>query len=87
VGSDLLPKLGFLIAAAFLHKESLKNIFRQPMEFFDVTPIGRILGRFSKDVDVIDTLLPRVLDSMVFFSFQVFVHYLFWVLGVWFGPL
>jgi len=33
------------------------------MLFFDVTPTGRIVNRFSKDLDTIDTNIPRVLES------------------------
>ena len=42
-----------------LHSDVLNNCLRSPMLFFDTTPIGRILNRFSKDVDLIDTMIPR----------------------------
>jgi ABC-type multidrug transport system fused ATPase/permease subunit len=63
--------LGFLAAAALLHKLLLHNIFRLPGTFFDVTPKGRILARVSKDVDVVDSDLPRVLDNFIFVAFKV----------------
>lgn len=39
---------------------------RSPMSFFDTTPQGRILNRFSKEIDVIDNLIPFVVKQ--FFS-------------------
>ncbi|KAF9203578.1 hypothetical protein BGZ49_006268 [Haplosporangium sp. Z 27] len=44
-------------AAKVLHNKALKNIFRAPSSFFDTTPLGRIINRFSKDVDSCDNLL------------------------------
>ncbi|KAG0043171.1 hypothetical protein BGZ83_011761 [Gryganskiella cystojenkinii] len=44
-------------AAKVLHQRALKNIFRAPSSFFDTTPLGRIINRFSKDVDACDNLL------------------------------
>ena len=37
-----------LKASITLHDGMLKNILRSPMSFFDTTPLGRILNRFSK---------------------------------------
>ena len=34
-----------------VHELVLKSIMNSPMSFFDVTPSGRILNRFSKDMD------------------------------------
>jgi ATP-binding cassette, subfamily C (CFTR/MRP), member 1 len=69
--SDLLPKLGFLKAAKAIHEIFLAHIMRLPMTFFFTNLTGRLLSRFSKDIDVIDQNLPRQLDSFVFFAIQV----------------
>ncbi|XP_078785939.1 ATP-binding cassette sub-family C member 5 isoform X1 [Oryzias latipes] len=49
---------GTLRASSKLHDDLFHKILRCPMKFFDVTPTGRILNRFSKDMDEVDTRLP-----------------------------
>jgi ABC-type multidrug transport system fused ATPase/permease subunit len=49
--------------ATVLHEKLLGNIMRLPLAFFETTPLGRIVNRFSKDIDVIDTMIPRNLSS------------------------
>ncbi|KAH6913154.1 ABC protein [Coprinopsis sp. MPI-PUGE-AT-0042] len=41
-----------------LHDSSILNVFHAPMSFFDSTPLGRIVGVFGKDIDIVDTQLP-----------------------------
>ncbi|XP_077999979.1 multidrug resistance-associated protein 1-like [Glandiceps talaboti] len=47
-------------AATTIHVKLLSNILHCPMAFFDVTPLGRVLNRFTKDIDVIDGHLPHI---------------------------
>ncbi|KAA8499894.1 Multidrug resistance-associated protein 1 [Porphyridium purpureum] len=46
-------------ASKKLHERCYFSVTHAPMEFFDTTPIGRILSRFSKDVGACDTLVPQ----------------------------
>ena len=43
------------------HDISLASVIRTSMDFFYENPIGRILNRFTKDTDVLDDELGRVL--------------------------
>ena len=47
----LLIAYRLLIGSHSLHQSMLERIIKAPMAFFDVTPAGRILNRFSKDMD------------------------------------
>ncbi|KYM85733.1 hypothetical protein ALC53_04514 [Atta colombica] len=47
-----------------LHDMMFSALIRTGMRFFDTNPSGRILNRFSKDMGVIDELLPKaILDA------------------------
>ena len=38
---------------------------RAPLVFFDTTPSGRILNRFSKDIDMVDNTIPYSIKSFL----------------------
>uniref|UniRef100_A0A182X349 ABC-type glutathione-S-conjugate transporter n=1 Tax=Anopheles quadriannulatus TaxID=34691 RepID=A0A182X349_ANOQN len=61
--------LGALAAAREMHVLLLRYVLHWPMELFDTTPLGRVLNRFSKDVDVLDNTLPQVLRSCLMMLF------------------
>ncbi|KAK3096260.1 hypothetical protein FSP39_025059 [Pinctada imbricata] len=47
-----------LRASSNLHDKNFTKILHCPMRFFDTTPVGRIVNRFSHDLDEIDVRLP-----------------------------
>ncbi|KAK3817182.1 MAG: hypothetical protein J3R72DRAFT_529513 [Linnemannia gamsii] len=46
--------MGGLAASRVLHERLLKSITRAKVRFFDTTPMGRIVNRFSSDISTID---------------------------------
>jgi ABC-type multidrug transport system fused ATPase/permease subunit len=56
---------GVLRANKQLYAELLHRVFRAPLRFFDTTPIGRILNRFSKDFETIDSNIPNDLMNFI----------------------
>ncbi|XP_065413698.1 ATP-binding cassette sub-family C member 5 isoform X4 [Chrysemys picta bellii] len=83
---------GTLRASSRLHDELFRRILRSPMKFFDTTPTGRILNRFSKDMDEVDVRLPFQAEMfiqnviLVFFCAGVIAGVFPWFL-VAVGPL
>ena len=56
------------------HNILIAQIFRAPINlFFDVTPIGKILNRFSKDMAII--------DESIYYNFGGFIVCLFQAVG------
>lgn len=56
----LSGSIGCLEAAKFLHQSLLNNVLHLSVStFFDVTPVGRILARFSSDTNIVDVALPH----------------------------
>jgi len=70
IGTVLSAYMG-IVAAVTLHNKSFSSVMHAPMSFFDTTPIGRIINRFSKDQDVIDSLLMDTLRMIIFMAMSV----------------
>ncbi|KAH8673993.1 metal resistance protein YCF1 [Xylariales sp. PMI_506] len=72
VGSAALTVVQTLILWIFcsieasrkLHERMATAIFRSPMSFFDTTPAGRILNRFSSDIYRLDEVLARTFNML-----------------------
>lgn len=72
--TDVTPQLGCLHAATLFHNTLLHRVLHAPAEFFDTTPCGRILARFSKDIEVVDSDLPQLVSDSVYITFEVNVY-------------
>lgn len=56
---------GGLRAAVQVHNTLLNKLIDAPVQFFDQTPGGRILNRFSSDLYTIDDSLPFILNILL----------------------
>uniref|UniRef100_A0A8C9RI62 ABC-type glutathione-S-conjugate transporter n=1 Tax=Scleropages formosus TaxID=113540 RepID=A0A8C9RI62_SCLFO len=70
-GTTVAISVGGIIASRHLHLDLLNNVLRSPMSFFECTPSGNLLNRFSKEVDAIDCMIPDGLKMMLNYLFKL----------------
>ncbi len=84
-------------ASVSLHRQMLQRVLGSTMAFFDTTPVGRIVNRFSKDIDEVRTssvpssqpynkisLLSLQVDIMIPMHIKDILNSLFSVMGTLF---
>ncbi|XP_062841096.1 multidrug resistance-associated protein 1 [Trichomycterus rosablanca] len=70
---SIAVSLGGILASRYLHQTMLHDVLRSPMSFFERTPSGNLVNRFSKETDTIDSVIPSII--------RMFMGSLFNVLG------
>lgn len=69
--TECVPRLGCVRASKIMHWVLLGGAMRAPLSFFDITPVGRLLSRFAKDIDVLDNTLPMNIADTLYCAFEV----------------
>ncbi len=65
-----------LAAGQRFHDEALSSILKTETRFFDSTPVGRILQRFSRDVESVDVHIQWTFEQTVSSILQVLVSFI-----------
>lgn len=68
---SIMLSYGAISASKHLHRYLLHIIFGAPQKFFDTIPKGRIISRFSTDINTVDNRLPLNLRQTLTTFFRV----------------
>ncbi|XP_072031600.1 ATP-binding cassette sub-family C member 9-like [Amphiura filiformis] len=71
VASQFIHTFAAFTCEITLHKAMLGNVSKLPLRFFDTNPLGRILNRFSNDMNLIDMKLFRTIDGSVYSMWRI----------------
>ncbi|KAF8778431.1 Multidrug resistance-associated protein 1 like [Argiope bruennichi] len=72
--------LGATRASERYHRFMLDSVLKSPMSFFDTTPVGRIINRFTTDMEILDNQLFYQIEG--WFNCSFFVLASFVVIGI-----
>ncbi|NXN11515.1 MRP1 protein, partial [Indicator maculatus] len=70
-GYSMAVSIGGIFASRHLHLNLLHNVLRSPMSFFERTPSGNLVNRFSKEIDTIDSTIPPIIKMFMGSTFNV----------------
>uniref|UniRef100_A0A8C0H658 Multidrug resistance-associated protein 1 n=1 Tax=Chelonoidis abingdonii TaxID=106734 RepID=A0A8C0H658_CHEAB len=70
-GYSMAVSIGGIFASRHLHIDLLHNVLRSPMSFFERTPSGNLVNRFSKEIDTIDSVIPQIIKMFMGSLFNV----------------
>uniref|UniRef100_A0A8C0LHN6 Multidrug resistance-associated protein 1 n=1 Tax=Canis lupus dingo TaxID=286419 RepID=A0A8C0LHN6_CANLU len=70
-GYSMAVSIGGIFASRRLHVDLLQNVLRSPMSFFERTPSGNLVNRFSKELDTVDSMIPQVIKMFMGSLFNV----------------
>lgn len=59
-------------SAEVLNLKALKRVLHAPIALMDITPMGRMLNRFTKDSDVLDNEIGNELRVLMYFIGSIF---------------
>ncbi|XP_008584452.1 PREDICTED: multidrug resistance-associated protein 1 [Galeopterus variegatus] len=70
-GYSMAVSIGGIFASRRLHLDLLHSVLRSPMSFFERTPSGNLVNRFSKELDTVDSMIPQVIKMFMGSLFNV----------------
>ncbi|KAF0447968.1 P-loop containing nucleoside triphosphate hydrolase protein [Gigaspora margarita] len=73
---------GSLTASKELHNILLNKILSTTIRFYDTTPIGRIINRFSKDLEIIDQILCLNVMNFIYSCMSSAAFVIFAAIGI-----
>ena len=79
VGTGVVGAIGSYKSSKILHENALQRVLNAPMSFFDTNPLGRILNRFSKDQDSMDSQLPQSFRSFLTTFFATIFGFIYMI--------
>jgi ATP-binding cassette subfamily C (CFTR/MRP) protein 1 len=70
LGRELLWSRGAVNAPRVIYRQMSDAVFHTTMSFFDTTPIGRIITRFTNDPEQLDFALPTACNTLLLLTLQ-----------------